>query len=409
MVKVLRERLELLQQITHTIWGTLELDAVLMHIMEVVSQVTNANAVLLYLLDQERGDLILRASSRPHPNLIGVVRLKLGEGITGWAAQHKEPVAIASNAREDPRFKYIRELPEDRCEAFLAVPIIRRGKLIGVVNAHHSRPHQHHRETIDLVSAIAQQVGGAIENALLYEETHKRAQQLDMLSKVSGVMVSSKYLDEILQLIVSMTANQMHSKVCSLMLLNEERGELIIGATQSLSDEYRNKPPLKVGQSLSGLVVRDRKPLVVLDVQGDGRYAYPDVAKREGLRSLLCVPMMVHERILGVIHLYTTEFHDFTRDEIQLLQTIANQAAAAIQNTRLLSETLQMREALESRKLIERAKGILQNELGLAEEKAFRLIQKKSMDSCKPMKEIAEAIILSSEMRQGKDHRKAKT
>lgn len=406
---MLRDRIALLQEIAHTIWGNLELDVVLKHIMDVVSKVTGANAVLLYLLDSSRGELVLRASSRPHPSLVGVVHLKLGEGVTGWAAQHKEPVAIHSNASEDPRFKYFKELPEDRCEAFLAVPIMRRGKLIGVVNAHHSRPHRHDRETINLVAAIAQQAGGAIDNALLYEETRKRAEQLEMLSKVSGAMVSNKYLDEILQLIVSMTASQMRSKVCSLQLLDEDRGVLVIGATQSLSEEYRNKPPLKVGESVSGLVVQERKPLMVQDVQQDARYAHPEVARREGLRSLLCVPMMVRDRILGVLNLYTTEVRDFSKDEIQLLQTIANHAAAVIQNTHLLSETLHMREALESRKLVERAKGILQHELRLTEDKAFRLIQKKSMDSCKPMKDIAEAIILSSELHQMKERKKVKS
>jgi GAF domain-containing protein len=183
------------------------------------------------------------------------------------------------------------------------------------------------------------------------------------------------------------------------MLMNEDKQELVIAATQSLSDEYRNKPPIPVGQSVSGLAVRDRKTLSIKDVQSDPRYAYPDVARKEGLRSLLCVPMMVQDKILGVLNLYTTEVRDFPDEEIRLLQTIANQAAAAIQNTRLLTEAIKMREALETRKLIERAKGILQKELGLSEDKAFRMVQKKSMDSCKPMKEIAEAIVLASEMR----------
>ncbi len=401
----LRRRLDLLQQITHTIWGTLELEQVLKHIMEVFSEVTGANAVLLYLLDRDRKELVLRASSKPHPELVGVMHLKLGEGVTGWAAQHKEPVAIPRNAREDPRFKYFGDLPEDRCEAFLAVPILRRGKLVGVVNAHHNRPHEYDRDTIDLVSAIAQQAGGAIENALLYDETRRRAEQLEMLSTMSGAVVSSGYLEEILHLIVTTTAEQMRCKVCSLMLLDEERNELVIAATQSLSDAYRKKPAIRVGQSVSGVAVRDRKPLTIRDVQNDERYAYPDVAKAEGLRSLLCVPMAAKDKVLGVLNLYTNEPRDFGPDEIRLIQTIANQAAVAIQNTRLLTETLQMREQLENRKMIERAKGILQKDLGLTEDKAFRLIQKKSMDSCKPMKEIAEAIILSSEMRGEKSSR----
>ena len=396
----LRKRLDVLLQLTHTIWGSLELDEVLRHIIAVVGELAEADAVLLYLLDGDH--LILRAAAKPHPDLVGVVRLKLGEGVTGWAAQHREPVAIPRNAREDPRFKFFPELPEDRSEAFLAVPVMHRGKVVGVVNSHYARPREFDRGTIDLVSAIAQQAGGAIENARLYEDARRKAEQIEVLSKVSGVVVSSNYLEEILHLIVSMTAETMHSKVCSLMLLNEERGELIIAATQSLSEAYKHKPPIKVGQSVSGLAVRDGKPLVIPDVQGDERYAYPDVARQDGLRSLLCVPMMVKSRALGVLNLYTTEPHAFSVDEIQLIQTIANQAAVAISNTRLLSETISMREALESRKVVERAKGILMNQLGLTEDKAFKLIQRKSMDSTKPMREIAEAIILTSEMSEDK-------
>ncbi|MEK7477497.1 MAG: GAF domain-containing protein [Candidatus Coatesbacteria bacterium] len=398
----MRRRLDILQQATRTIWGTLDVELVLKHIIEVTKEVAEADAVLLYLLDPDGEHLVLRASSAAHPDLVGNLRLKVGEGVTGWAARAKEPVAIAEHARKDKRFKFFPGLPEDESEAFLAVPILRRGKLVGVVNSHRRRAHAWDADTIDLIATITQQVGGAIENALLYEETRKRAEQLDMISKLSGAVVSGSYLDEILQLIVSLTANQMRSRICSLMLLNEEAGELVIAATQSLSEGYRNKPPIKVGQSISGLAVRDRKPLVVSDVQADARYAYPDVAKAEGLRSLLCVPMMIQDRSLGVLNVYTTELRRFSAEDVQLLQTIANQAAVAIQNTRLLTETLKMREALESRKIIERAKGILQREMGLTEDKAFRLLQKKSMDSCKPMKEIAEAIILSAEMRGGK-------
>jgi len=401
-LRSLRRRLDILQQVTRTIWGTLDLEQVLGAIIEVAKEVTAADSVIVYLLDRETDELVFRASSPAHPELVGRVRLKVGEGLTGSAAKAKEPVVIAEHARQDKRFKYFPNVPEDASEAFLAVPILRRGILVGVVNAHRQKRHVWDPDTIDLIATIAQQVGGAIENAVLYEETRKRAEQLDMISKLSGAVVSGNYLDEILQLIVSLTANQMKSRICSLMLLNEEAGDLVIAATQSLSEGYRNKPPIKVGQSISGIAVRDRKPLVVQDVQADPRYAYPDVAKAEGLRSLLCVPMMIQDRPLGVLNVYTPEPHRFTDEEVQLLQTIANQAAVAIQNTRLLTETLKMREALEARKVIERAKGILQREMGLSEEKAFRLLQKKSMDSCKPMKEIAEAIILAAEMRGGK-------
>ena len=401
-IAALRRRLEILQQISHTIWGTLELDEVLKSIMETVEGITAADAVILYLLDKTNGSLTMRASSKPHPKLTGEFSLKAGEGITGWVAKHKEPVAISRKASEDPRFHAVKGLPEDAYEAFLSVPIFRRGKVVGVVNAHHTKPLEWDKDAIEMVSAIAQQVGGAIENALLYEDTRTKAMQIEMLSKVSESVVSDEYLDEILNLIVTMTAELMHSKICFLMLLDEEKNELIVTATQSLSDEYRNKPPIKVGQSVSGRVLQEKKPIAIKNVQNDPRYAYPDVAKREGLISLLSVPLMLKDKAWGVLNLYTTEEREFTAEEIRVIQTVTNQAAVAIHNTRLIRETLQMREALETRKIIERAKGLLMDELGLTEQKAFRLLQKKSMDSCRPMKEIAEALILSFEMRQEK-------
>lgn len=110
---------------------------------------------------------------------------------------------------------------------------------------------------------------------------------------------------------------------------------------------------------------------------------------------MLAVPMMVKDRIVGVINSYTSEEHKFTEEEIKILQSVANQAAVAIENTKLMGETLAAKESLEVRKLVERAKGILMQTSGMTEGRAYRTIQQKSMDSCKPMREVAEAIILT--------------
>lgn len=398
----LRARLEILQQVSHAFGGSLKLDEVLKRILKTLEDVTGADAVFLYLADKLGGDLVLRASSNPRPGLAGEITLKTGEGITGWVAIHKKPVALSRRASEDPRFHRIMGLEGAAGEALLSVPILRRGEVVGVVNAHHAKPLEWEAGAVEMVSAIAQQVGGAIENAHLHDDTTAKSMQIEMLSKISEVVVSEEYLDEILDLIVNMTAELMHSKICSLMLLNEEKGELIVTATQSLSEEYRNKPPIKIGQSVSGVVLQEKKPIAIRNVQKDPRYANPDVARKEGLVSLLSVPLMVKEKAWGVLNLYTTEEREFSRGEIRVIQAVTNQAAVAIQNTRLIRETLNMKEALEVRKTIERAKGILMDELGLTEQKAFRLLQTKSMDSCRPMKEIAEALILSHEMRQKK-------
>jgi GAF domain-containing protein len=197
-----------------------------------------------------------------------------------------------------------------------------------------------------------------------------------------------------------MTAGMMNSKICSIMILDEQKGELKIVATQSLSEEYRRKANVKVGESVSGRAVKERRPISVLDVTRDQQYRFPDLAKKEGVCSLISVPMMIKNRVVGVINSYTSTEHPFTQEEINILQTVANQAAVAIENTTLLEQSSAMQEALETRKAVERAKGILMQQGKILEEEAFRLIQRQSMNTRKTMREIAEAIILASEIKK---------
>ena len=137
------------------------------------------------------------ASKTPHKEELGKINLRIGEGITGWVAKESKPVAIKENAYKDPRFKGFDVLPEDKYEAFLSVPVIYKGKAIGVINVQHKNPNEYTPNTVDLIATIAKQVGGVIEHARLYEDTKQKATQFDSLMKVSRSIVSEKYLDEI--------------------------------------------------------------------------------------------------------------------------------------------------------------------------------------------------------------------
>ena len=401
--QALREKtreVDVLHRISASISNQLDLEAILKHIVEVVVEVTKADACLLYLLSDSQDELILRASKNPHPKLIGRITIGLGEGITGWVAQERMRVVIPSNASDDPRFKFFHNLPEDRYQAFVSVPIMAKKEVVGVINVQHKRPKRYQPDEIALLSTIANQVGGAIENARLYDQMQRKALQVEMLSQVSETVASNRLIKDVLELLVTMTAQMMNSKICSIMLLEEASGELRIAATQSLSEQYRRKPNLKVGQSISGRAVKDRRPIIVLDVSIERDYMYPDMAKKEGLCSLLSVPMMVRDKALGVINSYTSAPHVFTSEEVKLLQAIANQAAIAIEHTTLIEKSHEMQEALAVRKLMERAKGYLMRSKKLTEEEAFKLIQRQSMDFRKSMREIAEAVLLAGELDQ---------
>ncbi len=399
--QALREKtreVDVLHRITESITNTLDLEAVLKHIVEVVVEVTKADACLLYLLSDSRDELILRASKNPHPKLIGRITIGLGEGITGWVARERMRVVIPSNASDDPRFKFFHNLPEDRYQAFVSVPIMAKKEVVGVINVQHKRPRRYRPDELALLSTIANQVGGAIENARLYEQMKRKALQLETLSQVSETVASNRLIEDVLQLIVTMTAQMMNSKICSIMLLDEPTGELRIVATQSLSEAYRRKPNLKIGQSISGRAVQERRPIIVPDVIKEQDYMYPDMARKEGLCSLLSVPMMIRDKAVGVINSYTSVPHNFTAEEVKLMQAIANQAAIAIEHTTLLEKSFEMQEALAVRKVVEQAKGYLMRSKKLSEEEAFRLIQRRSMDLRKSMREIAEAILLAGQI-----------
>lgn len=392
------DELKVISDLSTLFASTLELQQTLNETIGLVSRLTKADACFLYLHDLSSHDLVLSASKTPHPQEIGHFRVKMGEGITGWVAKHHKPVAIAKGAHEDPRF--IGALPEDRYEAFLSVPVMIKNDVIGVINVQHKRSHAHSPRLVNLLTQIGRQVGSAIETARLYDETRRRAKTLEALTAVSHTIAQDRYPEEIMQLIVNMTAQMMGSNICSIMLVDDKNQELRIVASQSLDPGYRDKPPVKLHGSISGKSVHAKKPIQIKDVRKESSYQFRDLAIKQGLVALLSVPMMYKDKALGILNVYKPTEHTFTGDEISFAQSVANQCAAAIENTRLLSEKLAAQEALESRKLIERAKGILMQQKKMPEQDAFREIQRQSMDRRKSMKEISEAIILAHEMVQ---------
>jgi len=232
---------------------------------------------------------------------------------------------------------------------------------------------------------------------LLYKKTSYK-KQIKALTEISKAITSDRYLDDILKLIVTVTANVMDSKICSLWILDDNEKVLKIRATQTMSEEYLKERVLKLGEGVVGYVAQTKKPLAILDVLKEPRYKEKELAKKEGLVSMLSVPLCVKDKVIGVINCYTSYPHEFTEAEKEMVMAVASQAAICIENTELMVKTKVIQEELEVRKLIERAKGVLMKRHGLTEEEAFKRIRKASMDSRKSMREIAEAILLTDKM-----------
>lgn len=171
-----RPDLALFHRTSQIVSSGLPIDAMLEELIALSIEITECDACLIYLPDYETDEIVLRASQLPHAAEIGHVRMKIGEGVTGWVAEHKSVVALSRNSSADIRFKRISALVEDTYEAFLSVPLINRGEAIGVLNVHHKEPYEHSAGEISLMSFLGEQIGGAIAFAQLAAD-HSRLQK----------------------------------------------------------------------------------------------------------------------------------------------------------------------------------------------------------------------------------------
>lgn len=165
------------------------LDDVLNEIVDFANSVVKCDSCFVYLLEGD--ELVLRASKNSHPEAVGKLKLKLGHGITGWVAQHRQPVVVVQNAALDPRFQLFNELPEDGFEAFLSVPLLSRGRVVGVINLQNIAPHDYSQREITLVSTIGLLVGAEIEMVRLEKEKSQLADRLEvrkLVERAKGIL-----------------------------------------------------------------------------------------------------------------------------------------------------------------------------------------------------------------------------
>ena len=327
-----------LRRIGEAMGHVVNTDEILPILAEIATQVTGTESAQVYLFNDARDTLILR-SSKDTPvqdEQGGSIKLKIGEGVTGWVAREKRYVAIAAEAWNDDRFKFIPELQEERFQSLLSVPLIWRGDCIGVINVRTQAPHEYTGTQVQLLSSIASQIAGAIAASRRYRSAEKRALHLSTVAEVSKTITSNLYLEEVLQLAVAATAQTLNFKVVGLFLVDEDRQELVLKAVQTNSREYAKKANLPVGEGIAGRALATGRVVTVLDVRKDPSYKFHEMAEKEGLMSLACVPLKVREKTIGVLNCYTDKPHDFTEDEISVLTTLGNQVAVAIENSNLM-------------------------------------------------------------------------
>jgi signal transduction protein with GAF and PtsI domain len=199
-------QVSLFHRVSSIVSSKLSMDEMLGEVVGLTVQATDCDACLVYLIDHSSDEIVLRASQVPHANDLGNLRLKIGEGITGWVAEHKSVVALPANAASDGRFKRFQTLVEDTYQAFLSVPIVSGGELIGVINVHHRQSHDHSSEEISTLIFIGEQLGVSIskslleeENARLIEETQEMKRELEtrkLMERAKGILQQNHNITE---------------------------------------------------------------------------------------------------------------------------------------------------------------------------------------------------------------------
>jgi len=197
LLSIEESHVDLLHEIGHRLASADGFREVLNRVVEFAAALVKCDSCLIYVLEGD--ELVLRASKNPHAEVVDRLKLRVGQGITGWVAEHQEPVAVAERAALDPRFQFFHELPEDSYEAFLSVPLMCRGRVVGVINLQHRQHHVYRHREIRLISTVGFLVGAEIEMARLEDANLNLAEQLQtrkIVERAKGILQRDLGLSE---------------------------------------------------------------------------------------------------------------------------------------------------------------------------------------------------------------------
>jgi signal transduction histidine kinase len=334
------ERLNLLYQVSQVIHSTLDPQEALQLILKEAVRIMRASSGSTVLINPTDGFLEIHASQGLSATA-AKLKLRVGEGLTGWVARTGKPARVGDVTR-DPRYVMLR--PEVRSE--LAVPLEVNGQLRGVLNVDSDRPEAFSAEDQELLEALAAQAARVIHNTWLYEQLRLKARLFESLASVSQAINSTLNLDDALKVITREACVLMQARLCSLMLLDDTREWLDLRASFGAGEAYLRKPRLSVEDSLLGVVVRRKKPLQIANVQTSARYQQVEVAQRESLVALLSVPLLFNGQAIGTLSVYTGQPYNFSNEEIRILSALAELSAIAIEKARLYERLVDVEEQM---------------------------------------------------------------
>ncbi len=326
-----RDRAELLDyllEVAEATSVTLELDALLANLAEMIQKVVPWDLFAILLYSEEKGGLLVRYAVGHRPEIVKRMVIPLSEGLTGAAATAMEPVLVG-DVGTDPR--YLASVDAVRTE--LSVPMIARGRLVGVIDLQSTKLNAYSDEDRDLVRLIASRAAASIDNAQLYRRTVGQNNTLRTLASLAHSFSSTLDLDELLNKIAATVRRLINYDAFSILLLDEENRVLRRRFSMRF-DKRVDLDNIPLGQGITGAAVESRKAVLVKDTLNDPRY----IKSTEGIRSEVAVPLQVPDRLLGVMDLESTKVGYFTEDHLRMLGLLAPLVANSVENAHLYEE-----------------------------------------------------------------------
>jgi len=323
-----------LHEVSKALNSNLNLSAVLDLTLKSAVEAMNVKACSIRLLDEKKQRLELATAHGLSDAYLKKGPVEVEKSLVDREALQGKSVAII-DVTKDGRWQYPEEARREGIRSVLCVPLLVRDKAVGAIRVYTSKPHRFRRVEVEFLSDLASHAAIAIENARLQQKLQKRLRDFTTLFEVGKTITSSLELQDVLNSIVKSAVEAMNVKACSIRLLDEKKQRLELATAHGLSDAYLKKGPVEVEKSLVDREALQGKSVAIIDVTKDGRWQYPEEARREGIRSVLCAPLSVRSKVIGTIRVYTAEFHEFDEDEVRFLSALSSYAAIAIENARL--------------------------------------------------------------------------
>ena len=330
MVSTEREYLNVFQAVTKAVSSTLDVNEIIHLIVRKIPEVMNLKAATIRLLDDTGQKLRLVASYGLSEKYLNRGPVDTEENII--EALNEKPVAIY-DVSTDTRLRYRKEAEEEGIKSMLTLPVMAKGRVIGILRLLTGWPRNFTNEEISFAASLAEQCGTAIENARMYERQYREIRYLKTMEEISKTISSTLDINKVLDMIVKKIPLIMKTKAATIRLLDPSGRKLELAAASGLSEKYLNRGPVDAEESISFAL--EGKPLAIYDVTTDSRIVYRDEAKEEGIKSMLVVPIVVRNKIIGIMRLLTDEYRNFSQDEIDFTVALAEQGGIAIENARM--------------------------------------------------------------------------